>query len=142
LAAMRRQVRGDLDSLRLATRQRGRGLPEPQIAQPDLVEDLQPPQYLRRASEERQRLPNRQIQHLVNRSPAVADLQHLRFESLAVALIARNEDIGEELHLDADLALALTGLATSARHVERKMAGGQPARSRVLRRREQFSNGI
>ena len=38
---------------------------------------------------------------------AVLDLEHLRLEALAVALVARHEHVGEELHLDADLALAL-----------------------------------
>ena len=65
LAAVRRQVRGDLDPLRLAARQRRRRLAEPQVAEADLVEHLQPAQHLRRAAEERQRLADGQIEHLV-----------------------------------------------------------------------------
>ena len=52
LAAERRQVRGDLDALRLAARQRRRRLAEPQVAEADLVEHLQAAQHLRRRAEE------------------------------------------------------------------------------------------
>ena len=56
---------------------------------------------------------------------AILHLEHLRLEPLAVALIARDEDVGEKLHLDPDLALALAGLAAPAGHVEREVARGQ-----------------
>ena len=105
LAAVRRQVRGNLDPLRLAARERRRRLAEPEIAEADLVEHLQPAQHLRRAAEERQRLAHGEVEHLVDRSAAVPHLEHLRLEALAVALVAGHEDVGEELHLDADFAL-------------------------------------
>ena len=47
LAAVRGEVRGNLDPLRFAARQRRRRLPEPQIAETDLVEDLQTTKHLR-----------------------------------------------------------------------------------------------
>jgi len=47
LTAMRRQMRRDLDPLRLAAGQRGRRLAEAQIPESDLVQDLQPPQHFR-----------------------------------------------------------------------------------------------
>ena len=71
LAAVRRQVRGNLDPLRLSARQRRRRLAEPQIAEADLVEHLQPAQHFRRAAEEGQRLADREVEHLVNRAAAV-----------------------------------------------------------------------
>src|SRR5262249_48082097 len=132
LAAVRRQVCRDLDPLRLSARQGRRRLTESEVAEPDLVEHLQSPQDLRRAAEEGQRFANGEIEHLMDGPPAVADLEHLRLEAFAVALVARHEDVGEELHLDAHFALALAGLAASARHVERKMTRGQAARPRVL----------
>ena len=46
---------------------------------------------------------------------AVLHLEHLRLEALAVALVAGHEDVGEELHLDPDLAFALARLAAAAR---------------------------
>ena len=45
LPAKRSQVRGDLDPLRLPSRQRGRRLTEAQISQPDFIEHLQPAQH-------------------------------------------------------------------------------------------------
>ena len=141
-AAVRRQVRRNLDPLRFPARQRRRRLTEAEVAEPDLVEHLQPPQHLGRAAEERQRLAHGQVEHLVNRSPAVVHLEHLRLEALAVALIARDEHVGEKLHLDADFALALTRLAAAAGHVEREVARRQPARPRVLGRGEQLADRI
>src|SRR3954462_3178371 len=64
LAAMRRQVRGDLDPLRRSSRERRGRLAEAQVSEADLVEHLQPTQHFRRAPEERQRLAHRQVEHL------------------------------------------------------------------------------
>src|SRR5256885_14379835 len=65
LAAVRRQMRGDLDPLRLSARQRGCRLAEPQISEPNLVEHLKAPQHLRRTAEERERLAHREVEHLM-----------------------------------------------------------------------------
>ena len=89
LAAVRRQMRRDLDALRLAAGQRRRRLAEAQVAEADLVEHLQPPQHLRRAAEERQRLAHGHVEHLRDRLVLVRDLEHLRLEAPAVALLAR-----------------------------------------------------
>src|SRR5256885_10244326 len=70
----------------------------------------------------------------MNAPAAITDVEHLRLEPLAVALIAGHEHVGEELHLDAHLALALTRFAPSARHVEREMTRRQAARARVISR--------
>ena len=142
LAAVRRQVRRDLDPLRLAARQRRRRLSETEVAEADLVEHLQPPQHLRRAAEEGQRLAHGEVEHLMDRSAAVAHLEHLRLEALAVALIAGHEDVGEKLHLDAHFAFALARFAAAARHVEGEVARRQAARSRVLGRGEQLADRI
>ena len=53
----------------------------------------------------------------------VFDLQHLFLEARAVAGLARQVDIGHELHLDLLHALALTFLAATARHIEREESG-------------------
>src|SRR5262249_46829434 len=128
LAAVRRQMRRDLDPLRLAAGKRRRRLTEAKVAEPDLVEHLQAPQHLPRAAEEGQRLAHREIQHLVNGAAAIAHLEDLRLETLPVALVARHEDVGKELHFDPDLALTLTRFTTSSRHVEGEMTRRQAAR--------------
>src|SRR5207248_8754181 len=66
----------------------------------------------------------------------------LRLEPLAVALVARYEDVGEKLHLDTDLALALGRFAPAARDVEREVARGESARPRVFRRGKQLADRI
>src|SRR5664279_2959328 len=76
LAAERREVRGDLDALRLSSRQRRRRLAEAEVAEPDFVEHLQPAQHLRRRAEERQRRADGHLQDLVDRLALVADLEH------------------------------------------------------------------
>src|SRR5262245_9838663 len=91
IAGVRREVRRDLDALRFAARQRRGGLAKPEIPEADLVEDLQPPQHFGRGAEERQRLSHCQVEYLMDRSSAVLDLEYLRLESLAVALIAGHE---------------------------------------------------
>ena len=58
---------------------------------------------------------DREVEHLVDRAAAIADLEHLRLEPLPVALIARHEDVGEELHFFYLDAVALASLAAAAR---------------------------
>src|SRR5262245_31237142 len=135
-------MRGDLDSLRFAARQRGRRLAETEVAEADLVQHLQASKNLRRAAEEGERFANREIEDLMDRAPAISHFEYLRLEALAVALVTGDEHVGEKLHLDADFAFALARFAAAARHVEREMAGGEAARPRVLGRREQLSNRI
>ena len=118
VATMGRQVGRDFDALRLPARQRRRRLAETQIPEADLVQHLQAAQHFRRAAEKGQRLADREIEHLMDRSSAVPDVEHLRLEALAVALVARHEHVGEKLHLDADFAFTLTRFTTPARHVE------------------------
>src|SRR5690349_11323073 len=86
-AAVRRQMRGDLDALRFSARERRRRLAQTEIPEADFVEHLETPQHFRRAAEEGERLPYRQVEHLMDRSSAVFDLEHLRLEAFAVALI-------------------------------------------------------
>ena len=125
VAAVGRQVRRDLDALRLAARERGRGLAQAQVSEADLVEHLQAAQHLGRGAEEGERLAHRHVEHLVDVPPAVLHLEHLRLEPLAVALLAGHEHVGQKLHLDPHLALALARLAPAARHVEGEVAGGE-----------------
>ena len=76
------------------------------------------------------------------RAAAIPDLEHLRLEPLAVALIARHEDVGEELHLDPHLAFALARFAAAARHVEGEVARRQPARTRILGGGKQLADRV
>ena len=55
--------------------------------------------------------------------PLNSHLQRLAIEALAVADVAGHVDIRQELHFDAQLALALAGLAAAAVHVEGEAPG-------------------
>ena len=56
-------------------------------------------------------------------SALVGDLQRLAVVALAPADLARDVDVGKEMHLDLDLPVAGTGLAPAPLHVEREAAG-------------------
>ena len=63
------------------------------------------------------------FQDLVDVFAFVFDLQHFRFETFAVAHVAFQAHIGQELHFDDLFTFPFTSVATTAIHVERKMFG-------------------
>ena len=68
-----------------------------------------------------------QVEHVVDVLAVIADLQHLRLVARALALLADELDIGQELHLDGDGAIALADFAAAAGDVEGKMPGSVAA---------------
>ena len=69
------------------------------------------------------RLFDAHVEHIGDRLALVQDFERLAVVPLALALLALDVDIGEEVHLDLDEAVALAGLAPAAPDVE-----GEPAR--------------
>src|SRR5580700_6181495 len=57
----------------------------------------------------------------------VADIQNGALEAGAFAFFADEFDVRQELHLDGDRAVPLTGLATPSRNVEGEMSRGVAA---------------
>ena len=76
--------------------------------------------------EERQRLIDGQVEDVGDRLAAVLDVERLAIVAAALALLARHVDVGQEVHLDGDDAVALTGLAAAALDVEREPPGRKP----------------
>ena len=72
----------------------------------------------------------------------IADFQHLWLVTRALAFLADQFDVGQELHFHRDRAVTLAGLATSAGDVEGKMSGGVTAFFALRQRREQLADGI
>jgi hypothetical protein len=66
----------------------------------------------------KRRLLHRHLQHLGDVLALVQDLQRLAVVALAVADVAGHVDVGQEVHLDLDHAVALAGLAAAALDVE------------------------
>src|SRR5690606_34602404 len=88
LAPRAGQLPRDLQPLRLAARERRRGLAEAKVAQPDLLqvpERLPQPVFL---DEKPDRLVDREVQDLADVEALVLDLERLRLEARAAAHFA------------------------------------------------------
>src|SRR5690606_7069248 len=77
--------------------------------------------------------------HFVDVPAAIADLQRLAVVAPALAHIAGHIDIGQEVHLHADDAIALAGLAASTLHVEAEAARAIAAGAGLGHLREQLA---
>ena len=142
LAAVAHQMRRDLHALRLTARQRRRGLPEAQVAEPHFVQDVQSSEDLRRTAEELQRLSHREVEDLRDVLALVFHLPHLGREARPVAMLARHRDVGQELHLHRHDAFSLARFAPAARDIEGEVAGRETSRARVLGGRQELADGI
>ena len=114
-AAALGQLARDLEALRLAARELGRGLAEPQVAEPDAPQHVERAREARLAREVLERLVDGQVERLADVDAAVAHLEHLAPEAIAAAHLARHQQVGEEVHLDRHPARALAVLAAPAR---------------------------
>src|SRR2546425_6970263 len=110
----------ELDALRLAAGERRRRLAELDVVEPDVVQGLQATADLRDLGEEGQRLLDRHVEHIGDRLALEANLERLAVVARPLARLARDVDVGQEVHLDLDRPVALAGLATTAADVERE----------------------
>src|SRR3989442_1489735 len=121
--ARERELACDLQALRLAAGQRGRGLAELQVSEPDLLQVPQGARQPRLAVEALQRLVHGPLEHVVDRAAAELHLEHRFLEALARADVAGHEHVGEEHHIDQYVPRPFAGLAPPPGHVERERAG-------------------
>ena len=131
------QLRGDLEALGLAARERGGGLAEAEVAEAHVLEHLEPARQPRRGGEERDGLVDRHLEHLADVAPLVGDLPDVRAVAAPLALAARHVDVLEEVHLELLEAVALAGLAAPAGDVEREVARPEPEGLGLRQAREQ-----
>src|SRR3990172_2775311 len=120
-------MRRQLEALRFPAGKRGSGLPEAEIAEADLLENLQAVDDLVHAGEKLQRLANRHAENFVDVFLAEADIEHGALKARAAAFLAQQLDVGQELHLDGDGAVALAGFAAASGDIEGKVAGTEAA---------------
>ena len=118
-----RQFLGELHALRLAARQGRRLLADMDVAEADLLQGQELVADHRHGLEELDALVDRHLQHVGDRLAAEVDFQRLAVVALALADVALDVDVGQEVHLDLDDAVALAGLAAPALDVEREAAG-------------------
>src|SRR5437870_4000445 len=104
------------------------------------MQRLQPSTDLGDVLEEPERVLDRHIEHVGDAAPLEADLERLPVVALAVALFAGHVHVGQEVHLDLDLAVAATDLAAPALDVEAEPARLVAARPRLLSLREQVAD--
>src|SRR6185312_6437678 len=116
------QLLGELDALRLAAGERRRLLADMDVVEADAVQERQHVAHARHRLEELERLFHRHVEHVGDRLALEQYLERLAVVALALADVASDVDVGQEVHLDLDDAVALAGLAAAALDVEREAA--------------------
>src|SRR4029079_11227665 len=117
-------------------------LTQPDVVESDVVQGLQAPVDLRDVGKELDRLLNRHLEHVCDRLPLEPHLERLAVVTTPVALLARDVDVGQEVHLDLDLAVAATDLAAPALDVEAEPPRLVATNPRLLRLREQVADVV
>lgn len=112
------ELLGKPQPLRLAAREGGRRLPEPQIPHADIIEDFETLLEGRDRREKLQCLRDRHLEDIGDILAFVINFERLFVVPFAFAGIAGYIDIGKEMHLDLFHAVALTGFAASTRQIE------------------------
>ena len=130
-----------LDALRLATTERGRRLPERQVTQSHVLEQLQRVADGRHGGEEVHRLVDLHLQDLADVLAAPADRQGFGVEARAAAGFTQHLHVGQETHGHRTDALPLATRTAAFAGIETEAVGGIPARTRLERVGEQLADG-
>src|SRR4051812_16444751 len=117
-----------LDALRLAAAERRRRLADLDVAEADFLQHLHLVADAGDRLEEVGRVLYRHVEHVGDRPALELHLQSLAVVAGAVADVAGDVDVGQEVHLDLDQAVALARLAPATLDVEREAAGLVAAR--------------
>src|SRR5204863_1602366 len=117
-----RELGRELDPLRFAPGQRRGRLTEVDIAEPYVVQELQFRPDARLGLEEVEGLAHREVEHVGDRLSFITHLERLTVVAPALADLARDIDVREEVHLDLHEAVTLARLAPAPLDVERKAA--------------------
>src|SRR5205807_6820048 len=101
--------------------------------EPDVVKRLEAALDLRDVLEEVERLLDRHVEDVRDRAALESHVERVAVVALAVALLARDVDVRQEVHLDLDLTVAAADLAAAALDVEREASRLVPAGAGLLR---------
>ena len=112
------ELGGQLDTLTLSAREGRRGLPELDIAEAYILQDLKLLEDMGDVSEELHRRIDRHVEDVGDGLALEAHLEGLSIVATPVTSLAGSEDVGEEVHLDGLVAIPRAGLTASARDVE------------------------
>ena len=131
-----------LHTLSLTTRKRSGGLAQANIAQAHIVQSVELARQPRDLREETASLVNCHVQNVVHVLASVRHFQRFAIVPFALAHLAVDVNIGQEMHLYFFLTIALARLAATARHVEREAAGCVATHLRLWRGSEQGTDII
>ena len=123
-----RQFLAELHALGLAARQGGGLLADGDVAQPHALEGFELLGDGGYRLEQFGAGLHRHVQHVADRPVAEFHVQRFAVVALALADIALDVNVRQEMHLDLDDAVALAGFAAPALDVEAEAAGGIAAR--------------
>src|SRR5260370_5427210 len=94
----------------------------------------------RHRTEELDRIEHRHVEDVGDVRATALDLERVSIIALAAAYLAGDVHVGQEVHLDADDAVALARLAAAALHVERKTPRPVAAHSPFRQLREKLAD--
>ena len=97
---------------------------------------------LRDVFEQLDRLADRHVEHVGDRVAVEQHGERLGVVALAAAIVALDPHVGQEVHLDSQLAVPFALLAASAGHVEAEPPRRVAAQLRLGQVREQLANLI
>ena len=120
----------------------GRRLAQPDVAEPDVDEGAQVPGDRRDGGEELGGLLDRHVEDLGDRLALVVHLEGLPVVPGALAHLARDVDVRQEVHLDLHRAVAGARLAAAALDVEREPARQVAAHLRLGGLGEQLADVV
>src|SRR5439155_1404446 len=95
----------------------------------DLAQRLEADAHGGDVAEEVESLGHREVEHFRDAPTLELHLERLPVVAAATADLARDVDVGKEMHLDRDHALARAGLAAAPLHVEGEAAGSVASRA-------------
>src|SRR5213075_2947611 len=130
----------ELHALGFAAREGRRRLSEMDVSESYVVEQFEFRPDTRLMLEEIERLRDRQVEHIGDRLSFITDLQRFTIVPPAFTDLARDVDVGQEVHLDFHEPVALAGFAASAFDVEREPPRTVAAQLRLGQIGEQLAN--
>ena len=137
---------GELEALGLATAQGGHGLAEFDVFEAHIDDGLQHANHVAVVGKQVGGFAHREVEHIGHVEQAATtvdvDFQNLGAVTLAVAVLAAQIHVAEELHFDMLEARAAAGGAAAVATVEAEFGGGVSTLLREWRGGKQVANGV
>jgi hypothetical protein len=116
-------VCGQLQPLGFAAGKRRGRLTEPEVIEADIEQVFELRLHFPLAAKKRERFAGRHVEHFRDVDAPIFHIEHRLAVAPAVTFGAAHVDVGHELHVDRQEAVAVARFAPAAIHVEAEMAG-------------------